>query len=66
MYWFGYYIEMRASQLKIINISTAYTIKLILKVPEQTQIAEFNATDHSITFKMIMGVYYFSLVGRCL
>lgn len=40
------------------------TIALILKVPKQTQIANFNATGHSITFKMIVGVNVFSLLQR--
>lgn len=40
------------------------TEELILKVPEQTQIAGVSATGHNITFKMIIAGNDFSLVWR--
>lgn len=40
------------------------TKELILKVPEQTQIAGVSATDHNITFRMIIAGNDFLLVRR--
>lgn len=59
---------LRIDESTVENKDFCYVLKitkeLILKVPEQTQIAGVSATGHSITFKMIIAGNDFSLVRR--